>query len=113
MMSGRSMPVVPSASRPSESPVVAIAPFSRAASRARADVARLARRRAAIERELERRPPLDAPQPKAEPVPQTPPAPVWAPLVTEENVEALERRIGARLLLYAGMVVLLLGVSFF
>lgn len=90
-------------------PIVAI----RRVSRAQADVARLAKRLAAVERELASRPSLDAPQPKQEPVPQTPPSPVFAPLVTEENVEALERRIGGRLLLYAGMIVLLLGVSFF
>lgn len=82
-------------------------------SRAQADVARLTRRLAAVERELARRAPLEEPRPIEEPVADAPASPLSIPLVTEENVEALERRIGGRLMLYAGMIVLLLGVSFF
>ncbi len=46
--------------------------------------------------------------------PVAPPAlPVPPPLVTMTSADALEHRIGARWLLYAGMAALLLGISYF
>jgi uncharacterized membrane protein len=61
---------------------------------------------AAAQRE-ERQPPVSLPNP-APPFP--PPAP---PPLAGEDPEALEAEIGGRLLQYAGMVVLVLGVAFF
>jgi uncharacterized membrane protein len=83
------------------------------ASRTRAEVARLSRRIAVLEQELARRAPIGTSEPIEEPVRERAATPAPAPFVTEDNADALERRIGGRLLLYAGMVVLLLGVSFF
>ena len=81
--------------------------------RLQAELRELRQRFHALERQLTPRPAAAPAPPPAEAIRSEPPPLVAPAPEDDEDVEELEGQIGGRLMLYAGMIVLVLGVAFF